>query len=123
MSQEVTFILADDMVAFLKTLAETQLKIAAAAGHINAAAEALTKRGLKREDVAAIIASRAGVSRTAVEKIMAVMRQGNLDAYEVVAIYISDREKVSRQNVRIVITSLMKLVKEVQSRPVPEASP
>jgi len=111
---EVKVTLSDEMVEFLRGIYETQQKLAEAAEHINAASEALSKLGLKREDVASIVASRAGVSKTAVTKIMSVLRRRDLDAYEILAMFIAAKENIGRDQARRSIRCLMELVTRVQ---------
>ena len=111
---EVKVTLSDEMVEFLRGLYETQQKLALAAEHINAASEALSKLGLRREDVASIVASRAGVSKTAVTKIMSVLRRRDLDAYEILAMFIAAKENIGRDQARRSIRCLMELVTQVQ---------
>jgi len=111
---EVKVTLSDEMVEFLRGIYETQQKLALAAEHINAASEALSKLGLKRDDVAAIVASRAGVSKTAVTKIMSVLRRKDLDAYEVLAMFIAAKENIGRDQARRALRCLMELVTQVQ---------
>ncbi len=111
---EVKVTLSDEMVEFLRGIYETQQKLALAAEHINAASEALSKLGLRREDVASIVASRAGVSKTAVTKIMSVLRRGDLDAYEILAMFIAAKENIGRDQARRSIRCLMELVTQVQ---------
>ncbi|MBA7588002.1 hypothetical protein ES708_30050 [subsurface metagenome] len=79
---EVTVTLSEEMEKFIRGIYETQQKLAVAAEHINAASEALSKLGLKQEDVAVIVASRAGVSKTAVTKIFSVLRHRDLDVLD-----------------------------------------
>ncbi len=52
---EVKVTLSEEMVKFLEGIYETQQKLAVAAEHINAASEALSKLGLKSDDVAVIV--------------------------------------------------------------------
>lgn len=112
---EVKVTLSDEMVRLLENLVAAQQKVTLAAEHITAAAQALAKLGLKQDDVAAIIAAQAGTSKTAVLKILQTMRAGNLDAYEIVAMFISKKESIGVQNVRRVLHSLDTLV--IQLRP------
>lgn len=112
---EVKVTLSDEMVRLLENLETAQQKVTLAAEHITAASQALAKLGLKQDDVAAIIASQAGTSKTAVLKILQTMRAGNLDAYEIVAMFISKKESIGVQNVRRVLHSLDTLV--IQLRP------
>ncbi|MBA7520283.1 hypothetical protein ES705_12376 [subsurface metagenome] len=111
---EVKVTLSDEMVEFLKGIYEAQQKLAVAAEHINAASEALSKLGLKQEDVASIVASRAGVSKTAVNKIFSVLRHKDLDAYEVLAMFIAAKEKIGKDQARRMLRCLMELVIQVQ---------
>lgn len=111
---EVKVTLSDEMVEFLRGIYETQQKLALAAEHINAASEALSNLGLKRDDVAAIVASRAGVSKTAVTKIMSVLRRKDLDAYEVLAMFIAAKENIGRDQARRALRCLIDLVLKVQ---------
>ena len=111
---EVKVTLSDEMVEFLKGIYEAQQKLAVAAEHINAASEALSKLGLKQEDVASIVASRAGVSKTAVNKIFSVLRHKDLDAYEVLAMFIAAKEKIGKDQARKTLRCLMELVIQVQ---------
>ena len=111
---EVKVTLSDEMVKFLEGIYETQQKLAVAAEHINAASEALSKLGLKQDDVAVIVASRAGVSKTAVSKIMSVLRHRDLDAYEILAMFIAARENIGRDQARRTLRCLMGLVTQVQ---------
>ena len=111
---EVKVTLSEEMVKFLEAIYETQQRLAVAAEHINAASEALSKLGLKSEDVASIVASRAGVSKTAVSKIMSVLRQRDLDAYEILAMYIAAKENIGRDQARRSLRCLMELVTQVQ---------
>ena len=105
--------LSDEMVQFLERIYETQQKLAMAAEHINAAWEALDKLGLKRDDVAVIIASRAGVTKTAVNKIMSVLQRKDLDAYEILAMFIAAKENIGRDQARRALRCLMDLVLQV----------
>jgi len=114
MAEVVKVTLSDEMVEFLRGIYETQQKLAVAAEHINAASEALSKLGLKREDVASIVASRAGVSKTAVSKIMTVLRQKDLDAYEILALFIAAKENIGRDQARRSLRCLIELVTQVQ---------
>ena len=111
---EVKVTLSEEMVKFLEGIYETQQKLAVAAEHINAASEALSKLGLKRDDVAAIVAGRAGVSKTAVNKIMSVLRRKDLDAYEILAMFIASKESIGRDQARRSLRCLMELVTQVQ---------
>jgi len=111
---EVKVTLSDEMVQFLEGIYETQQKLAVAAEHINAASEALSKLGLKQEDVAVIVASRAGVSKTAVGKIFSVLRQRDLDAYEILAMFIAAKENIGRDQARRSLRCLMEMVTQVQ---------
>lgn len=111
---EVKVTLSDEMVEFLRSIYETQQKLAVAAEHINAASEALSKLGLKQDDVAAIVAARAGVSKTAVKNIMSVLRRRDLDAYEILAMFIAAKENVGRDQARRSLRCLMELVTQVQ---------
>lgn len=111
---EVKVTLSEEMVKFLQGIYETQQKLAVAAEHINAASEALSKLGLKQEDVASIVASRAGVSKTAVSKIMSVLRRSDLDAYEILAMFIAAKENIGRDQARRSLRCLMELVVQVQ---------
>ena len=111
---EVTVTLSEEMVKFLEGIYETQQKLAVAAEHINAASEALSKLGLKQEDVAVIVASRAGVSKTAVNKIFSVLRRKDLDAYEILGIFIATKENIGRDQARRSLRCLMELVTQVQ---------
>ncbi|MBA7498891.1 hypothetical protein ES704_01629 [subsurface metagenome] len=111
---EVKVTLSDEMVEFLKGICEAQQKLAVAAEHINAASEALSKLGLKQEDVASIVASRAGVSKTAVNKIFSVLRRRDLDAYEILAMFIASKQNIGKDQARRTIRCLMELVTQVQ---------
>lgn len=111
---EVKVTLSDEVVKFLEGIYETQQKLAVAAEHINAASEALSKLGLKQDDVAVIVASRAGVTKTAVTKIMSVLRHRDLDAYEILAMFIAAKEGVGRDQARRVLKGLMDVVNQVQ---------
>ena len=110
---EVKVTLSEEMVEFLKGIYETQQKLAVAAEHINAASEALGKLGLKQDDVATIVASRAGVSKTAVHKIFSILRRRDLDAYEILAMFIATRENIGRDQARRSLRCLMELVTQV----------
>lgn len=120
--EQVTVTLSDEMVEFLRGIYEAQQKLAVAAEHINAASEALSNLGLKREDVASIVASRAGVSKTAVGKIMSVLRQKDLDAYEILAMFIAAKENIGRDQARRSLRCLMELVAEVKGAESPPLS-
>ncbi|MBA7654348.1 hypothetical protein ES703_62225 [subsurface metagenome] len=111
---EVTVTLSEEMIKFLEGIYETQQKLAVAAEHINAASEALSKLGLKSDDVASIVASRAGVSKTAVNKIFSVLRQRDLDAYEILSMFIAAKENIGRDQARRSLRCLMELVTQVQ---------
>ena len=111
---EVKVTLSDEMVKFLEGIYETQQKLAVATEHINTASEALSKLGLRQEDVASIVASRAGVSKTAVNKIFSVLRRKDLDAYEILAMFIAARENIGRDQARRTLRCLMDLVLQVQ---------
>ena len=111
---EVKVTLSDEMVTFLEGIYETQQKLAVAAEHINTASEALSKLGLKQEDVSVIVASRAGVSKTAVNKIFSVLRRKDLDAYEILAMFIAAKENVGRDQARRSLRCLMEMVVQVQ---------
>jgi len=111
---EVTVTLSEEMVKFLEGIYETQQKLMVAAEHINTASEALSKLGLKKDDVASIVASRAGVSKTAVNKIFSVLRQRDLDAYEILAMFIAAKENIGRDQARRSLLCLMELVTQVQ---------
>lgn len=111
---EVKITLSDEMVEFLRGIYETQQKLALAAEHINAASEALSKLGLKSDDVAVIVASRAGISKTAVNKIMSVLRRRDMDAYEILAMFIAAKENIGRDQARKSLRCLMELVLQVQ---------
>ncbi|MBA7537412.1 hypothetical protein ES705_29679 [subsurface metagenome] len=111
---EVKVTLSDEMVKFLEGIYETQQKLAVAAEHINAVSEALGKLGLKQDDVAVIVASRAGVSKTAVNKIFSVLRRRDLDAYEVLAMFIAAKENIGRDQARRTLRCLMELVTQMQ---------
>lgn len=111
---EVKVTLSEEMMKFIEGIYETQQKLAVAAEHINAASEALSKLGLKQEDVAAIVASRAGVSKTAVTKIFSVLRRRDLDAYEILAMFIANKENIGRDQARRTLRCLMELVTQVQ---------
>ena len=110
---EVKVTLSGEMVNFLQGIYETQQKLAVAAEHINAASEALSKLGLKQDDVATIVASRAGVSKTAVHKIFSILRRRDLDAYEILAMFIATRENIGRDQARRSLRCLMELVTQV----------
>jgi len=117
---EVKVTLSEEMVQFLEGIYETQQKLAVAAEHINAASEALSKLGLKQDDVAVIVASRAGVSKTAVSKIFSVLRQRDLDVYEILAIFIAGKENIGRDQARSTLRCLMEIVVQVQgTKPTP----
>ncbi|MBA7666564.1 hypothetical protein ES703_74645 [subsurface metagenome] len=60
------------------------------------------------------MASRAGVSKTAVSKIMTVLRQKDLDAYEILAMFIAAKENIGRDQARRALRCLMELVIQVQ---------
>lgn len=111
---EVKVTLSDEMVKFLEGIYETQEKLAVAAEHINAVSEALSKLGLKQDDVAVIVASRAGVSKTAVNKIFSVLRRRDLDAYEILAMFIAAKENIGRDQARRCLRCLMELVTQVE---------
>lgn len=111
---EVKVTLSEDMVKFLEGIYETQQKLAIAAEHINAASEALGKLGLKQDDVAVIVASRAGVSKMAVNKIFSVLRRRDLDAYEILSMFIASKENIGRDQARRTLRCLMELVTQVQ---------
>jgi len=111
---EVKVTLSEEMVKFLEGIYETQQKLAVAAEHINAASEALSKLGLTQGDVAVIVASRAGVSKTAVSKIFSVLRRRDLDAYEILAMFIANKENIGRDQARRTLRCLMELVTQVQ---------
>ena len=111
---EVKVTLSEEMVKFLEGIYETQQKLAVAAEHINAASGALSKLGLKQDDVAVIVASRAGVSKTAVNKIFSVLRRRDLDAYEILAMFIANKENIGRDQARRSLRCLMELVVQVQ---------
>ena len=111
---EVKVTLSEEMVKFLEGIYETQQKLAVAAEHINAASEALGKLGLKQDDVAVIVASRAGVSKTAVNKIFSVLRHRDLDAYEILAMFIANKENIGRDPARRSLRCLMELVTQVE---------
>ncbi len=111
---EVKVTLSDEMVKFLEGIYETQQKLAVAAEHINTASEALSKLGLKQDDVASIVASRAGVSKTAVKRIMSVLRRQDLDAYEILAMFIAAKENIGRDQARRSLRCLMDLVLQVE---------
>ncbi|GAH86446.1 unnamed protein product, partial [marine sediment metagenome] len=66
------------------------------------------------DDVASIVASRAGVSKTAVKNIMSVLRRRDLDAYEILAMFIATKENVGRDQARRSLRCLMELVTQVQ---------
>ena len=110
---EVKVSLSDEMVRFLEGIYETQQKLAVAAEHINAASEALSKLGLKSDDVASIVASRAGVTKTAVNKIFSVLRRRDLDALEILSMFIATKENVGRDQARRSLRCLMELVTQV----------
>ena len=111
---EVKVTLSEEMVKFLEGIYETQQKLAVAAEHINAASGALSKLGLKQDDVAVIVASRAGVSKTAVNKIFSVLRRRDLDAYEILSMFIASKENIGRDQARRSLRCLMDLVVQVQ---------
>ena len=111
---ELKVTLSEEMVEFLERIYETQQKLAVAAEHINAVSEALSKLGLKRDDVASIVASRAGVSKGAVNKIFSVLRSKDLDAYEILAMFIAAKENIGRDQARRSLRCLMELVTQVQ---------
>jgi hypothetical protein len=112
---EVKVTLSEEMVKFLDGIYQAQQKLAVAAEHLNAASEALSRLGLKREDVAAIVAARAGVTKTAVLKIMTTLRQKDLDAYEILAMFIATKENIGRDQARRSLRCLMELVTQVQA--------
>ena len=111
---EVKVTLSDEMVKFLEGICETQQKLAVAAEHINAVSEALSKLGLKQDDVAVIVGARAGVSKTAVNKIFSVLRRRDLDVYEILAMFIAAKENIGRDQARRTLRCLMNLVTQVQ---------
>jgi len=111
---EVKVTLSDEMVKFLEGIYETQQKLAVAAEHITAVSEALSKLGLKQDDVAVIVGSRAGVSKTAVNKIFSVLRRRDLDAHEILAMFIAAKENIGRDQARRTLRCLMELVTKVQ---------
>lgn len=111
---EVKVTLSEEMVEFLEGIYETQQKLVVAAEHINACSEALSKLGLRQEDVASIVASRAGVSKAAVNKIFSVLRHRDLDAYEILAMFIAAKENIGRDQARKSLRCLMELVTQVQ---------
>ncbi len=111
---EVKVTLSDEMVKFLDGIYETQQKLAVAAEHINAVSEALSKLGLKQDDVAVIVGARAGVSKTAVNKIFSVLRRRDLDVYEILAMFIAAKENIGRDQARRTLRCLMNLVTQVQ---------
>jgi hypothetical protein len=117
---EVKVTLSDDMVRLLENLALSERKIADAAQHIIAAQEALTKLGLTAGDVAAIIAARAGTTKTAVLRIIQTMRGGNLDAHEIVAMFIAKKEGLGIQHVRQVLHALDLLVVQLKATDKPQ---
>lgn len=112
--KQVKVTLSDEMVKFLEGLYETQQKLAVAADHIDAASDALKNLGLGQDDVAAIVASRSGVTKTAVRKIMTAVRRRDLDAYEILAMYLSVKENVGRDQARRVIKGLMDVIDQVK---------
>ncbi|MBA7678493.1 hypothetical protein ES703_86769 [subsurface metagenome] len=61
-----------------------------------------------------IVASRAGVSKTAVKKIFSVLRHRDLDAYEILAMFIAAKENIGRDQARKSLRCLMELVTQVQ---------
>jgi Fe2+ or Zn2+ uptake regulation protein len=63
--------------------------------------------------VASIVASRAGVSKTAVNKIFSVLRRRDLDAYEILAMFIANKENIGRDQARRTLRCLMELVIQV----------
>jgi len=111
---EVKVTLSEEMMKFIEGIYETQQKLAVAAEHINAASEALGKLGLTQGDVAVIVASRAGVSKTAVGKIFSTLRHRDLDAYEILAMFIANKENIGRDQARRTLRCLMELVTQVQ---------
>jgi len=111
---EVKVTLSDEMVEFLRGIYETQQTLALAAEHINAASEALRNLGLKSDDVAVIVASRAGISKTAVNKIFSVLRRQDMDAYEILAMFIAAKEKIGKDQARRTLRCLMELVTQVK---------
>ncbi len=111
---EVKVTLSDDMVQFLERLAQSNDLVKQAAAHIVAAGDALMKLGLRQDDVASVIAGRAGTTKTAVLKVMQAIRRGDLDAYEVVATYVAKKENVGIQMVRKVIACLDRLTTELE---------
>ena len=113
---EVKVTLSEEMEKFIGGIYETQQKLAVAAEHINAASEALSKLGLKQEDVAVIVASRAGVSKTAVGKIFSVLRRRDLDVYEILAMFIANKENIGRDQARRTLRCLFDLVVQVQGK-------
>ncbi len=111
---EAKVTLSDEMVKFLEGIYETQQKLAVAAEHINAASEALSKLGLTSDDVASIVASRAGVSKTAVKKIFSILRRRDLDAYEILSMFIAAKENIGRDQARRSLRCLIELVTKVE---------
>lgn len=111
---EVKVTLSEEMVKFLEGIYQAQQKLAVAAEHINAVSEALSKLGLKQDDVAAIVASRAGVTKTAVHKIFSVLRRRDLDAYEILSMFIAGKENIGRDQARRCLRCLLELVTQVQ---------
>ena len=111
---EVKVTLSEEMLKFIEGIYETQQKLAVAAEHINAASEALSKLGLKQDDVAVIVASRAGVSKTAVGKIFSVLRRRDLDVYEILAMFIASKEKIGKDQARRTLRCLFELVTQVE---------
>jgi len=109
---EVT--LSQEMVEYLERIDAAQEKIMQAAEHINAASEVLKKLGLNSDDVAVIVGARAGVKKTAVKQIFATLRRGDLDALEILAMFVAARENVGRDQARRVIRCLMDVVKDIE---------
>ncbi len=112
--KEVKVTLSEEMVEYLERISATQEKISEAAGYINNAADALKKLGLNSDDIAVIVGSRAGVSKTSVKRIFATLRRGDLDALEILAMFIAARENVGRDQARRTIRSLMDVVKDIE---------
>lgn len=113
---EVKVTLSEEMEKFIEGIYETQQKLAVAAEHINAASEALGKLGLKQDDVAAIVAGRAGVSKTSVNRIFSTLRRRDLDVYEILAMFIAAKENVGRDQARRTLRCLFDLVIQIQGK-------
>ena len=111
---DVSVTMSEEMVEYLKQIASTQVKIAEAAEHINAAAEVLSKLGLKPDDMAVIVGARAGVSKTSVKKIFGTLRRGDLNSLEILAMFVAAKENVGRDQARRTIRCLMQVVEDIE---------